>query len=342
MSVVLCFVHLGENPSPTLLSYSKIAKQFLPSAELVLITNHPSNWKSFSGRIINYSAKFSFNYRGKIALFHYDKFKVANGYWINTLERIFALDTLKYYFPSHSTILHFESDVLSFVNPQILEILKDKITKTAVPRYSDNLGIASFLFSPSIEQLSKDLSFLEDVFRTNSGWLTDMQLLNLGLKTGILQDLNEITNDSKLTLNSNRYPTYFDPAFLGQYLFGRDALHTKGNILSGYVSEYATLPLSPSYFETILIDNLPTIVYQSPNQDAIIIGNLHIHSKIPFKNLEDFESMLVLSLKKIQNGNNDFLSIGVEDVIHTNNGNFFARVVRFLRKFFSNYLECNQ
>ena len=111
---LIVYVLLGDNPAPTLLDFASSANNYLPEAELVLITNRPLNWAQFPGKVIAITPEFRLNVILNIERKFPQKVEQAGRYWIYTLERLFVLGLLKLYFETSRPVLHFESDVLSF------------------------------------------------------------------------------------------------------------------------------------------------------------------------------------------------------------------------------------
>lgn len=328
-NTLIVYVHLGPSKSNTIIPYSKIASKFLPEAQMVLITDKKNNWSHFPGTVIEYIKFDLAKYAVKKSTIYQMK-KVAHGYWFYSLERIFALKSLAKYFHENSNVIHLESDVLSFIDTDLLNSLKKNTSKTSVPRYSESRGIASILYSNSINQLNEDLTKLEKLLGSHKQWINDMEILGLALNSGILQELPTTIESSFKMDNSDRL--IFDGAAIGQFLFGRDALHDGGSIISGYIN-----PDSPIKLEACNIESeMDRIVISDTSSGASIrLANLHIHSKIVFIDWEDFLSLFQRVTFSLSHNIKTVLKTDVVDKIHTHNGNLIARIIRFFHSKFN-------
>ena len=279
---LIVFVHFGKSESRTLIPYAKFAKYLHSQSQLVLITDEISRWNDFPGKVLEHR-NFDLNKYSTGFSTLYQQRKIAKGYWFYTIERIFALKILPNYFNTARPIIHFESDVLSFIDKTMLDILLINTSITSVPRYNDNLGIASILFSKSLDQLIYDLNNLELLLKSQISWLTDMELLGLALQQKILGEL-PTKFGTAFQIDESQY-LLFDGAAIGQYLFGRDAVHNNGRIITGYQN-----PFSPINYANINIncEKYYIELIESSSSKIFRVGNLHIHSKIPFSDWGDF------------------------------------------------------
>ena len=270
----IVFVHLGDNPSPTLIPFAKFALRNNPESEFFLITDSENRWRDFPGRIIVSTKRNKDSIRHLIQRSRYNE-KIAGGYWVKTYERLFALSNLYGIIDPNLPIIHIESDVL-LQNSQILkEALNIQIeNEIAVPRMSEDLGIASILYSRNIDCLLNGLKKLDLLGRRNPDICTnDMRLLGLALNQKIISELPTWSrSESEKNFGTDRY--LFDGAAIGQYLFGLDPIHTDNVRISGY--ENPSFPIRPSdlswHMET-------DTIHASDGQNKYYFANLHIHSK---------------------------------------------------------------
>jgi len=282
---LIVYVLLGGNPAPTFLPFSNLAKQYLPDSTLVLITDNPDRWSDFKGFIIPYEITDRHWVIKNLVKRFPEREQIAGGYWIYAVERLFALRKLVDYFPIDSTLLHFESDVYACINNQILQEIRIRSLCTAVPRYSPTEGIASFLFSPSLQQLSDDLEELAQVLFSSKAWIGDMRLLGIGLDKGIIQELPSHPDSAWTVMetvkqSSNPLNIIFDGLAIGQYLFGQDPLHANGYRISGHLNPYYLFDLEESQWKisTYADFALPHLSL-SHNTADFFICNIHVHSK---------------------------------------------------------------
>ena len=292
------FVQLGENPAPTLLNMAKVAKSYLPKSRLILVTDLPEKWRNFPGEVFNYGFDSRSEVLKALVKRHAELNGIAGGYWLYTLERIFVLKSLADMISQDEAILHFESDVFSFVDEALLSELIKKIGKTAVPRYSEARGIGSILFSPSLDRLLKDLDSLESLLTENPKLDNDMDLLGIALNRGILAELPSRIEKISPKAGAGVPTSIYDGFALGQYLFGRDPLHTGGRKVTGYKNPDFDFNFNDCHFELRLnSQGERNDLYLVTGSDIFRIANLHLHSKtvidIPTQALEEWNKVLV-------------------------------------------------
>jgi hypothetical protein len=291
------FVQLGQNPAPTLLSMAKVAKSYLPKSRLILLTDLPEKWVNFPGEVLKYGFDSRSEVLKALVKRHAELNGIAGGYWLYTLERIFVLKSLIEIVKQDEAILHFESDVFSFVDETLLSELIKKISKTAVPRYSESRGIGSILFSPSIDRLLLDLNLLESLLTENPKLDNDMDLLGLALNCGILEELPSRFEKIQSEAEGVLPKIVYDGLALGQYLFGQDPLHTGGHKVTGYKNPDFDFNFSNCHFE-LRLDSQGELneLYLVTAGHVFRIANLHLHSKtvidIPSRAFEEWNKIL--------------------------------------------------
>lgn len=266
--VAIIFVHLGTNPAPTLVHAAKFATTYNPNAQLYLITDYPYIHESFPGQILEYSHSMRDPKFTKFVRKNKDLQNISGGYWLYTTERLFALKWATTSLNPRTTILHFESDVLSFMQSKDVQFLKETFRKTAIPSIGSDLGIASTLFSPNMNSLYENIEELLEIFLNSKSRLNDMQLLGLGLKQGILEELPSVPNKGHQFL--------FDGAAIGQYILGLDPIHADGMYLSGF--QEPDFPVKLSEFQYQFEGNIPTITLHYEGKKHKLL-TLHNHSK---------------------------------------------------------------
>ena len=109
----LIFVHIGTGRAPLLQSMAAVAASRLPSCRVVLVTDDPVRWATFPGIVIQYNRLENEEWLNKLARRYPEKSREHEGYWLRTLERLFALGAALDKFPE-SDFVHMESDVFSF------------------------------------------------------------------------------------------------------------------------------------------------------------------------------------------------------------------------------------
>ena len=278
----MVFVHLGQGAPPTLEAFSKLPRIDNSNLRRVLITDRLSTQLKFDGEVIIWK-EIS---QASNALLKKRRYylKLADGYWLNTFERIFALRALANLQASASVpIIHLESDVMPLFNLTDIDFLSRNFLDVAIPRFSERRGIGSFMFSPNIQKLTSTLDKLEALAIENYEWLeNDMELLGLALNKGLMMELPSHPSDYEArtyTLQKN-HKVLFDGAALGQYLFGQDPFHQSGLRVSGFKN--------PSYFLRAKINSMFWQIELNQEETNLIVdfdkvrykvANIHIHSK---------------------------------------------------------------
>lgn len=284
----LVYVLLGKNPAPTLYHFAQEAQVRSPESKVILITDNPESHFEFPGTVITFVRDSEFETLAIIYRKFKERLELSGGYWIYTLERLFALRQLSKY-DIKEPIIHLESDVLLSTTPEHAKKLAQVCKQTSVPRYSSDMGIASFLYSPSINQLSSDLNLLNDLLLEHVthkvDFLTDMQLLGLGLNMSILQELPTLPGDAwELESGRKNRKLVFDGLAYGQYLFGQDPLHQDGMRISGHQNEYFSEALSKFCWSVRPQEHLLFTVGFEWAQSDFEIANIHVHSKETVEN----------------------------------------------------------
>ena len=282
---LLVFVQIGSNPSPTLLHFARIAHSQLPVAKLILITDFPSKWSDFPGRVIEYLPTQRNSSILKIVRRFPERNQVSGSYWIYTLERLFALEILSQHYPLDSPVLHVESDNYSFIDVTIFETLKQRCRKLSVPRYSESLGIASVLFAPTLIELNSAIRGFEKIVDNSKEWLGDMALLGAALNSGFVDELPTRLSDAWVidsALNENGFDKLlFDGLAIGQYLLGQDPHHTNGYAIPGHINECFADEIEEWRWKISEIESeVHYGLFAEHDHIDYRVANLHIHSKI--------------------------------------------------------------
>lgn len=287
-SATFVYVSLGPNAAPTLSLFAQRALDRLPGARAVLVTDRVSVWEAtFPGSIIAYKEVDRHPALVLAERREVSRRLVANGYWILTLERLFALRSACDVITGSEPVIHLESDSLSQVDADVLAELQLRCTEIAVPSDAALSGCASILFSPDGNTLKRGLDNLSNLLLQQTGWISDMKLLGLGIKAGVVQELpTRPENGWPIGRQPGSGPPrtlVFDALALGLYLFGRDPLHTGGKIVGGY--QHAKFEHDLSQWKWMIAKSKKRgarglqLAIQTDELGHIFPGNLHVHSK---------------------------------------------------------------
>ena len=244
--MILAFVQLGPNPAVLLPPFASYARRSLPEADLVLISDRKRAGRTFPGRVVLYSKADRPRWIGAYERKFPAESSLARGFWVRSIERLFALRLLAS--KDSGPLVHLESDVISFANATIMRQLRSAYSRPAVPKSTAGEACASFLYVPDTDGLERMLCHMEERLMDAAQPLNDMALLGMGLRDGSIDVLpghpHEATEAIAYKSESGALPVIFDAAPYGGYLFGRDPIHSQGNSISGYVH-----PGLPNYIQ---------------------------------------------------------------------------------------------
>ena len=277
MKTAIIYVQLGENPAKTLYLFASQAKKALPQSKLFLVTDSPGLWQEFPGQVIDVSSRGENNSFLGFRKQNKELERIAGGYWLNTLKRLFVLEVMQDFSIDWDDLLHFESDVYSFVSNEMVKCLRCRVNSTAIPRFSENRGIASVVYVRSLPALKKMISDFSQILGNNPTIRDDMELLGIALNTGVLSELPSLPADG-WAWNKERY--VFDGAAYGQYIFGQDPFHTDGNVISGFQNPHFNFDVSLAKWQLDEQESGSAQLKFKVKEDEWILANLHVHSKI--------------------------------------------------------------
>ena len=224
------FVHIGQNPTPTLFKAAEVAMQSLPEAEVCLISDQQDLLQNFPGLTFQYDPKVVASYIALFSKKNRELKNLAGGYWLNTIVRLFALIQVAKLAPDE-VIIHLESDVYLYATSTDLAIYPFAKDFVSYPRLSSTQGIASILYSPNLKTLESFLLNLKKILSENPDIANDMDLLGIALHLALARELKSIPSGDA---DSDEGNFIFDGAAVGQYLLGVDPVHTSGLVVSGF------------------------------------------------------------------------------------------------------------
>jgi hypothetical protein len=283
--VTLVFVHLGTSVPPILNVSAHHALTYYPSATLALITDTPEMHRGFPGKVIKYSRDSHDAWLGQLEKRFPEKALDTGGYWIKTLERLFALSAVQELNIS-GPILQIESDVFCAATPEIVGALAIRYSTPALPRLSEHLACPSIIFFPDESSLQLTLHGLRGLAEMRSGWFTDMELLSEAVIGGLMEELPTTPENALETQGRNSQDIYFgssrrvifDALAIGQYLFGQNPFHTEGRRVSGHI--WPDFPDDIQEWRWRIATGDPATLVADTTSGPIEIANVHVHAKI--------------------------------------------------------------
>lgn len=266
-----------------------VAASRLPGCRVVLVTDDHVRWTRFPGLVLRYSRAQDQEWLTRLSRRYPEKSREHEGYWIRTLERLFALSTALEEFPE-SDFLHIESDVFSLVDSNVLKILRSTHFRPAAPRLSPDLVCPSIIYIPTAQSGQQLLNNLSTYMRDTKSWHSDMELLDVASRRGWLEELpttpaqaetrQHPTGASMDGSGSNDSLVIFDALAIGQYLFGQDPFHTGGLRQPGHIWPSFPEPISDWLWNISPTDLHGNIgITASDGTRLARLANVHLHSK---------------------------------------------------------------
>jgi hypothetical protein len=264
----LVLVHLGPGRAKHIPYNIKHIQRYFSEYKISLIVTedaHPS--------ILNLPAIKYFKYeRSSEIASSIEKLKhnglIRNGFWIYSLERIFALSE---WAKLNKTVnfLHIESDVLLMTNFPMRDF--EKCKKIAWTRYNQDRDVATFIYSPNYEEIAWVTSELIKLIEINPS-LTDMT----GLSTISKDHPNRVrilpSAPTELVAGESGI---FDPAPFGMWLTGQDPRNNWG-FTRKFISLHDSISAPEKFHYSASSDGTLTL---SDLTNSYFLFNLHVHSK---------------------------------------------------------------
>jgi hypothetical protein len=278
VTTAIVYVQLGENPSKTLIPFATHSFNSLENSLHILLTDLPKKWSNFPGQIVDISGKTLNAGYQKFEQEHKELKRVSGGYWLNTLKRLYVLEIMTTIPFEWDDMIHYESDIYPLITQEIIDCLRSKISSSAVPRFSDERGIASLLYIRNKKSLIHFIEGTSQILCEQHEIRDDMELLGAALNKSVIEELPSIPKDA-WSWGDKRI--LFDGAAYGQFLFGQDPFHTNGKITLGYKNPSFPLDISLGKWSISKEGKTsPTSLKFNYLNQEYEIANLHVHSKL--------------------------------------------------------------
>lgn len=330
-SAYIVYVHLGQNPSPTLLEFSLQAQSILPGSKAILVTDHPENWQAFSGEVIRHKLEIEFKGFSRFKKKNKELNSIANGYWVFTLQRLFALNNILQIADDDTPIIHFESDVQSYITQPIFELMQQELHSIHVPRFSNHSGIASTIFFRNKLQLEAMLEYCDDALVADPEIKSDMELLGMLLNSRKVEELDSGRSPHfGPKIHYSEYQVVFDGAGIGQYLFGQDPLHTNNRRVSGFQNPDHTIHFENAEWGIESLSGFDYVVFKYRGL-KYLIASMHIHSKMLLPRVSVDSKVWIRSIGEANGTLPRAIGDFVPDLIHSKRISVINRI-RLARK----------
>ena len=243
--------------------------------------------------------------------------EIANGYWLFTLERFFALEKGRDVIKNGIPVIHTESDVMFYPEDSIVNMISTNLKKIALPRFNKEYGVGSIVYFPDFGYVKKLIQLINEELDGDVVIENDMQLLGNLLNKKFVEELpSGRMTDSEVRFDWKGYQLIFDGAAIGQYLLGQDPLHTGNRRISGYLNPDFPQNLSTENWEINTVDGKEYITYQSGTEKKLVVG-LHVHSKLPLSDVAQKDAMWQRILGEANQIIERRMSEPIPDLIHS-------------------------
>jgi len=205
--------------------------------------------------------------------------KFANGFWRHTTERFFYLYLFALDRPD-CEFIHIESDYFlqqDFSYESLrewIELNSDDGSRTCYTCFDNSKGIAGIVVVPSPQAI---LPIVDAALRSPN--CNDMMLLQQlkGVEVGVLP------NRPSAFPNESDFEPIFDPNYIGQFMYGTDAIANPLRKEFRYetkcfINESSPLKLGLSNLRLGRRNGFTNILLQADDKSSIVFG-IHVHSK---------------------------------------------------------------
>lgn len=281
----IVFVQLGMKPERYVRENIENCKQLFPAIPITLIGNSWETRRAAESLKVSYS---HFETSPTLENIFWGKElskDFRNGFWIYTLERLFAITEFHLNNPFQK-ILHVESDVSLSSNFPIPElILEEQIHWLP---FNHERDVASLVFLPSqsesqwlqerfVESLSSkrdltDMTLLREVSKNHPDRIMYFPVAESPNSQLLNKDASEEFS-KRASSQFGKFEGIFDAAPIGMWLTGQDPRNHRGRIL-----RYKPIP--ESYVDPTMLRGRLELKEEILNyKENIPIYDLHIHSK---------------------------------------------------------------
>lgn len=285
------FVHASEYIPKYLLQSLEFIRFRNPNAgiELVITENNDKQTINYITNnlhieVIQFSIHKYSSYLNSLDL-NYPKQK-GNVFWFSSAIRLLLVEEwASSRLLNDEPFIHLESDCLYFLDEiQTTRIFKNK-TKIYAPFDRDGRCVPSIIYFPNSSNANKLANFVKHEFTNPSEdwpefYYSDQEQLSQASKLNLIAKLPTEPSERTLDFYLDDYYVVFDPAYLGQYVFGKDPRHNRFIRKSGMVNSAGDTSFSHSLswavdYATDTNRNI-TISYLN---SSYLIANLHNYAK---------------------------------------------------------------
>lgn len=281
-------VHLGALPDYTYRNL-ELAALHLPNFETILVVDSRLNRTPTNVTVMQLDDLVTRQQVNKIRIALKQQGIDPNwrkGYWTQVFLRFLVLKELARQLDPAIPMVQIESDVISFLTPELIERLNVWVGDLCgMPFIDAETAGPGLMFAKHPAAMAKVCQFVLD--RLESGLeVSDMKSLARAVQEGLVSELPSLPRDSGLRINvqvgqqAEKATVLFDAAAVGQFLFGIDPRNNNGILVPGYRERRGDI--DPGLWRNWAIlqcgDGIERISCEVED-NRVVFGNLHIHSK---------------------------------------------------------------
>jgi len=208
------------------------------------------------------------------------------GYWAQVFLRFLVLKELTRQLDQSLPMIQIESDVISFLTPELIEPLKVSVGDLCgMPFIDAETAGPGLMFAKHPAAMGNVCQFVLDRLESRLE-VSDMKSLARAVQEGLVSELPSMPGEFGPRINvqvgqqSDNALVLFDAAAVGQYLFGIDPRNNNGIRVPGYRERRGDI--DPGVWRNWAIlqcaDGIERISCEVEDK-RVVFGNLHIHSK---------------------------------------------------------------
>jgi hypothetical protein len=210
--------------------------------------------------------------------------QVNNRFWYYSVLRLLLIEDWAK--TVAGPFIHLESDCLFLLTETQSRILFENSKNVCAPFDRDGRCVPSIIYFPNKIEAINLFSFIRKILDTNfENWpnfyLSDQELLTLAFNEGLIDALPSEPANRSINFKIGENFVLFDPAYIGQYLFGKDPRHNyfirKGGMINlAGDSRFVTNSTWSIDYNSQFIHNLKI----TESNQSFIIANLHNYAKV--------------------------------------------------------------
>jgi hypothetical protein len=181
----------------------------------------------------------------KFDFYYKDQINSQNGFWFKSILRFLFIEAwIIHNNYDVGDFIHLEADCISLIDKDLYAFVRNNYDKISVPVNILGNCIPSVVYFPSgnhaIELSEYIKARINEAIDLPEFYCNDIAMLNEFKYMNKISSLPSLPENS---INSNGEMIIFDPAYIGEYLFGKDVRHNKFILKSGSITIQEYVPI---------------------------------------------------------------------------------------------------